>query len=142
MRPLVLGLSLLIPACATSLEEIRARVPVQTGDFPRPYQALARCVFDRLDAQTGEAGIPLSPSVSPLLAGLPDFRYHLDDQPSPRRARVIASLPGLPTNVMFEIAAEPTVAGASHVEYRRGAATSDRVDLASWEIVTACGQPG
>jgi hypothetical protein len=71
MRLAVLGLSALIAACATSLQEIRERAPVQTGDFPRPYQALARCVFDRLDAQTGGSGWdPLS-----------GFIYRLDEHP-------------------------------------------------------------
>ena len=49
--------------------------PRHTGDFPKPCQALARCVFERLDAQTGRS----------VWGGLPAFIYRLDDQPDERR---------------------------------------------------------
>jgi hypothetical protein len=142
MRLVLLGLIVAISACATSLQDIRERAPLQTGDFPRPYQALARCVFDRLDAQIVQGGFPWSPSASPLLASLPDFLYRLDDPAQQRRARVSATSPGPPASAMFEITVAPTAAGTSHVEYRRGSATSGSVDRAAWQIVTACGHPG
>jgi hypothetical protein len=60
----VLGL---LPACTVSLQEVREEKPTYTGDFPRPYQLLARCVYDQLDAQVGQGGVRSAPSASPLL---------------------------------------------------------------------------
>jgi hypothetical protein len=142
MRVVLLGLIAVISACATSVQDIRERAPLETGEFSPPYQALARCVFDRLDAQIVRGGFPWSPSASPLLAGLPDFLYRLEDPPQQRRARVIATIPGPPASAMFEITVEPTAAGTSHVEYRRGSGTSGSVDRGAWKIVTSCGHPG
>ena len=143
MRLLVLALGVLpLTACTTSLQEIRHRPPVRTGDFPQSYQALARCIFDELDAQIGQGGFPSAPSASPFLPSLSDFRYRLDDQPERRHARVSAMSGGLPTSAVFEITAEPTTAGGSYVEYRRRAWLSDRLDRDTWFIVAACGQAG
>jgi hypothetical protein len=140
---LVLALGVLpLAACSTSLQEIRERSPVRTGEFPQSYQTLARCTYDRLDAQIGQGGFPLAPSASPLLPSLSDFRYRLDDQPERRQARVSATSGGVPSSAMFEITVEAAPAGSSRVEYRRGAWLSDRIDRDTWVIVAACGQAG
>jgi hypothetical protein len=137
----VLGLSLLLAACAVSLQEVREEKPMHTGDFPRPYQPLARCVYDQLDAQIGQGGVRSAPSASPLLAGLPDLLYRLDDEPPRRRVRVSATSAGPPSSAVFEITVVPTAEEGSHVEYRRRAWLSGRMDQATWAIVNACGQP-
>ena len=131
-----------LTACTTSLLEIRERPPVRTGDFPRSYQAVARCIFDGLDAQIGQGGFPSAPSASPLLPSLSDLRYRLDDQPERRHARVSAMSGGLPSSAMFEITVESATAGGAHVEYRRRAWPLDRLDRDTWVIVAACGQAG
>ena len=120
--------------CTASLQEIREQAPVHTGDFPRAYQALARCVFERMDAQTGQTDL------FRVRASLPDFLYRLNDQPEKRRATVSAMTGDVPS-AMFEITVEPTVAGGSHVEYRSRRGTLARVDAPAWAVVTACGQP-
>jgi hypothetical protein len=97
--------------CTVSLQELREQAPVHAGDFPRPYQALARCVFERMDAQTGQADF------FRVRAGLTDLLYRLDDQPEKRRATVSAMTGDVPS-AMFEITVEPNAAGGSHVEYR------------------------
>jgi hypothetical protein len=138
----MLGLSVLLAACAVSLQEVRQENPMHTGDFPRPYLPLARCVYDQLDAQIAQGGVRLAPSASPLLAGLPDLLYRLDDQPRERRARVSATSAGPPSSAVFEITVVSTAEEGSHVEYRRRAWIFGGVDQAAWAIVTACGQPG
>jgi hypothetical protein len=137
----VLVLSVLLAACPVSIQEVREEKPTHTGDFPRPYQPLARCVYDQLDAQIGQGGVRSAPSASPLLAGLSDLHYRLDDQPAQRRARVSATSAEPPISAVFEIAVMPTAEGGSHVEYRRRTWFSGRIDQATWTIVTACGQP-
>jgi hypothetical protein len=106
-----------------------------------PYQPLARCVYDQLDAQIGQGGVRSAPSASPLLAGLPDLLYRLDDEPPRRRVRVSATSAGPPSSAVFEITVVPTAEEGSHVEYRRRAWLSGRMDQATWAIVKACGQP-
>jgi hypothetical protein len=73
MRLVVLGL--LLTACASSLQDVREEKPMHRGDFPRPYQALTRCVYERLDTQTGRS----------MWDPLSGFLYRLDDQPEQRR---------------------------------------------------------
>jgi hypothetical protein len=141
MRLVVLGL--LLTACTASLEEVREGPPVYTGEFARPYRALVRCVYDNLDAQTGQGGLRLSPSPSPGFAGLPDLLYYLEDRPGQLGARVNAMISDGPlSTAMFEITVQATAAGASHVEYRRWSRASRGLDQPAWAIVTACGQAG
>jgi hypothetical protein len=143
MRLIALALGLLpLTACTTSIEDIREGPPMQVGEFPRPYEALARCVFDRLDAESARGGSLISPSPSPFLTRLSDLLYHLENDPSQRRTRVSATLAGPPATAMFDITIESTADGAAHVEYRRWVRASRALDRATWEIVTACGQPG
>ncbi len=123
--------------CTASLQEVRQRAPIYTGDFPRPYQAITRCIFDRLNAQTGSS---LWSGLS-AAGGLSSFLYRLDDQPELRRARVDAMSVGGPPSAEFEITVEPTAAGVSHVEYRRRWGGFDSTDMAAWTVVTGCGQP-
>jgi hypothetical protein len=68
-------------------------------------------VFERMDAQTGQADF------FRVRAGLTDLLYRLDDQPEKRRATVSAMTGDVPS-AMFEITVEPNAAGGSHVEYR------------------------
>jgi hypothetical protein len=142
MRLPVLALGVLaFTACATSLEDIRGQFPARTGDFPQPYQALARCIYDRLDAQM-EQGYPAAPSAAPFAPGVSSLRYYLDDRAEQRRARVSAMTGGLPSRGVFEITVESTAAGSSHVEYRRQGLVSPYLDADAWVIVAACGEAG
>ena len=138
----VLGLLIvsLLFGCGASLQEIREQAPAHTGDFPRPYQVLARCVYDRLDMQIGSGGTPWAPSASPLPVSLPDLHYRLDDQPRERRARVSASSFGPPSSALFEITIVPTAEGGSRVEYRQRPLVLGSLDQPTWAIVTDCGQ--
>ena len=129
---LLAGLSL---GCTASLQEIRERAPIYKGDFPKPYQAIARCIFERLDGQTG--GTPWSDRS--LTGGLSSFLYRLDDQPDLRRARVDAMSVGGAPSAEFEISVEPTSAGGSHVEYRRRWGGFSSTDWAAWGVATRCG---
>jgi hypothetical protein len=118
--------------CTASLQEIREQPPRYTGDFPKPYQALARCVFERMDEQTGRH----------TWGGLPAFIYRLDDQPDERRARVNARAGTGAADVWFEITVEATAAGVSPVEYKHkwGTRSAGSLERDAWAIVTACGQ--
>ncbi len=116
--------------CTSSLQEIRQRQPAFTGDFPQPYQAISRCIYEQLNAQTGRSS----------LGGLPTFLYRLDDQPDQRRARIDAMSVGGPPSAEFEITVEPAAAGMSRVEYRRRWDGFWGTDAAAWGVVMGCGQ--
>ena len=116
--------------CTSSLSEIRQRKPAFTGDFPQPYQAISRCIYEQLNAQTG----------SSALGGLRTFLYRLDDQPDQRRARIDAMSVGGAPSAEFEITVEPAAAGMSRVEYRRRWDGFWSTDAAAWNVVTGCGQ--
>lgn len=129
---LLAGLSL---GCTASLQQVRERAPVYKGDFPKPYQAIARCIFERLDAQTGStpwSGLSLT-------GGLSSFLYRLDDRPDLQRVRVDAMSVGGPPSAEFEITVEPATAGGSHVEYRRRWGGFSSTDWAAWGVATHCG---
>jgi hypothetical protein len=129
---LLAGVSL---GCTASLHDIRERTPIYTGDFPKPYQVTARCIFERLDAQTGSSAW----SEFTLTGGLKSFVYRLDDPPDVRRARVNAISVGGPPSAEFEITVEPTSTGGSHVEYRRRWDGFRSTDWAAWGVATHCG---
>jgi hypothetical protein len=116
--------------CTASLQDIRQRPPSFTGEFPQPYQAISRCIYDRLNAQTGSSS----------LGGLPAFLYRLDDQPDQLRARIDAMSVGGPPSAEFEITVAPAAAGTSRVEYRRRWGGFRSTDRAAWDVVTTCGQ--
>ncbi|HXJ79997.1 MAG TPA: hypothetical protein VMS64_15095 [Candidatus Methylomirabilis sp.] len=125
---LLVSLSL---GCTSSLQQIRERKPSFTGDFPQPYQALSRCVFERLNAQTGRAS----------MGGLPTFVYRIDDDPDQRQSRVEAMSLGGPPSAEFEITVVPTAAGTSHVELRQRWDGFWSTEAAAWKVVMGCGQP-
>ena len=116
--------------CTSSLQEIRQRPPGFTGDFPQPYQAISRCIFERLNEQTGRSS----------LGGLPTFIYRLDEQPDQRRARIDAVSVGGPPSAEFEITVDSAAAGMSRVEYRRRWDGFWSTDQAAWNVVMGCGQ--
>jgi hypothetical protein len=124
---LLVGLAL---GCTSSLQEIRQHPPAVTGDFPQPYQAISRCIYDHLNAQTGRSS----------LGGLPTFLYRLDEQPDQRRARIDAMSVGGSPRAEFEITVEPGGAGMSRVEYRRRWDGFWSIDQAAWNVVMSCGQ--
>ena len=125
----------LVLGCTSSLQQIRERTPVYTGDFPKPYQVTARCIYERLDAQTGS-----SPwSAFTLTGGLSSFFYKYDDPPNVQRARIASfNVNGTPS-AEFEFTVEPTAAGGSHIEYRRRWDGFRSTDWAAWDVATHCG---
>jgi len=128
-----IAISLLVTmslGCTSSLQEIRQRPPAFTGDFPQPYQTLSRCIYDRLNAQTGRSS----------MGGLPTFLYRLEDQPDQRRAQIDAVSVGGQPSAEFEITVEATAAGTARVEYRRRWDGFWSADQAAWNVVMGCGQ--
>jgi len=121
--------------CTASLQDIRQREPIYKGDFPKPYQSTARCIFERLNAQTGSS----SWSTFTLTGGLSSFVYRLDDPPEVKRARVDAISVNGPPSAEFEITVEPTGDGGSHIEYRRRWDGFRSTDWAAWGVATKCG---
>lgn len=122
--------------CTASLQEVRQRAPAFTAEFPQPYQTIGRCIYDRLNEQTGGS------TWGTLSAGggLSSFLYRLDDQPDQRRARIDAMSVGGAPSAEFEITVEPAAAGTSRVEYRRRWGGFWSTDQAAWNVVLGCGQ--
>jgi hypothetical protein len=137
VRHVALALLVIVSlGCTVSLQEVRQRPPAFTAEFPQPYQAIGRCIYDRLNEQTGGS------SWGTLSAGggLSSFLYRLDDQPDQRRARIDAMSVGGAPSAEFEITVEPAAAGTSRVEYRRRWGGFRSTDQAAWNVVLGCGQ--
>lgn len=134
MRHMVLGASMLLVACTTSLQDIREQEPVARGDFPQPYQALAQCVFEQLDALTGRSGW------DPLA----NFIYRLNEQAAPQRARVNAiSTGGLgPPQAILELTVDALAPSQARVEFRSRWDMLQSTEQRVWAMVTTCGQSG
>jgi hypothetical protein len=126
MRPVPLLLFIvLLSACTgpgTSLVEVRATQPLQSGSFPMPYDSLAACVKARIKTDPWTFGQPIVGSEWGL---------------NRRIVRVHASYA---RSAFFEMTFQPISPGTTRVDYRRsydGHGTQEH----AWSIIEQCASP-
>jgi hypothetical protein len=126
MRPFSLLLFIaLLAGCTgvgTSLVEVRATEPLQTGAFSMPYDHLAACVKARIKADPWTFGQPIVASEWGLNRRI--VRVHA------RYAR----------STLFELTFQPVSPATTRVDYRRshdGQGTQEH----AWSIIQQCASP-
>jgi len=122
---LLLIFIVLLTACVgagTSLREVRATEPLQSGSFPMPYDYLAACVKARVKTDPWTFGQPIVRS-----------EWGLDR----RIVRVSATYA---RSTLFELTFQPISPAMTRIDYRRsndGHGTEEH----AWSIIEQCAGP-